>query len=289
LALTQPKLAQYWNPTEDEGRGYRHPFTGEMAPGVTSVLKLENKDDLTRWAVGIAVQWCVDNWMVLGERSDEAAFNIARNKPASYRNERAQVGDGVHGYIEALNTDAWDFPELDDEQQAMVANYLEFAEAYSFKPIYNEVTLWDTVSDTAGTADAIGYLEGPDIPAGLYILDWKTSKRIYDSHYMQLAALKNCDEMLLEVPEGTEGASKPFIRDVKQADGTRKKDTSFWVRQPVPAVDGAVVVHIRADTGGAYRLDPEKEPWYLQEFLAYRSAWQAQAERAKIDKKEGGT
>lgn len=284
--MSQPKLSLYYSEKEDDGRSYKNPFLPlprekgkkqqyATAPSVTTCLKFEGKDDLAQWKVDIVVDWCVQNWATLGSRSDEDAKKTARYRHLDYRDERAQVGTGVHEYLDTLHKGGWDFPDLDDEQQQIVQQFEEFTKVYRFEPLYNEVTFWSHEHDYAGTGDVVAVIEGPGIPLGTYLVDYKTSRKLWNSHWMQLAGLRNCDRMLLEVEPQTSGA----VEYVTERDGS-----SWWLDLPMPHVDGVVALHLRADMWEAVLGDEAEQEIAYKEFLAYRALWGYDRDRKALRK-----
>lgn len=254
-----PALAQYYSDKDGDGRAYKHPGSGVRVPSITTCLKFEAKDALIQWAANETLKWCIAHWQVLGERSDESAMNVGRYKWKNVRDERAEVGTGVHQTLEMMNTDGWDYPLLDAEQEAMVANYFEFTNLYTFRPVHNEVTVWSHEHMYAGTADAFAWAEGPDVPGGYYWVDYKTSKNTWPAHWMQLAALRNADVIMV-------------------------KDAEGWHEEPMPDSVGALVLHLRADKWDVGLLKNESIRW--QQFLNYRSLWGLDQELKSVVKSE---
>lgn len=274
--MTAPKLSLNWSDTDGDGRAYKFPWDLSRVPSVTTVLKKENKDDLLGWVAFKTSEWCAANWQMLAERSNQSAIQLARGRYRDYRDERAEVGTGVHEYIEALLTDSWDFPELDGEQMAMVENFHRFTEAYEFNPIQVEATVWNHGFGYAGTLDTLAEVEGPGVKAGLYVIDNKTSAKVYDSHFMQLMALKNADELLTEVPAGTVDA---------QEYKSPKGEVSYWTKQDMPETDGVLVLHLRADKWGLEQPRSKKhEEAHWRQFKALKSMWDADQAVKDLDK-----
>lgn len=72
---------------------------------------------------------------------------------------------------------------LDKETQVTIKLFQDFLDEHDVKPECLEQHLWSKDLGFAGTADFIGYVDGK-----LMILDWKTSKAIYDDMWLQLSA-----------------------------------------------------------------------------------------------------
>ena len=101
--MSAPKLSRYFNDAEYQGRGYLDPRYPERkpVPGITSITKLVAKD-LAQYGADHTARWITENWTLWdpSRKSDEKAFNSARYKHNEYRDSRAEVGTGVHQYIE---------------------------------------------------------------------------------------------------------------------------------------------------------------------------------------------
>lgn len=233
-----PKLALYAGEGNGQGRTYRDPTDGDsLWPSVTTILKQEDKSDLVQWAATKVAEKARDRPdIVLGD--PDLVLNRLQYAHNEFRDERAEVGTGVHAFIEAEHKGTWDYPELDEEQNAMLEQWWEFCRVYKVTILRSEFTVRG--EHTMGTADLL--IEYTDPFSGevlIAIVDVKTSRKLWDSHNMQLAALGAGKYILTEVEEGTEGA---FLRK-----GRTKKENSWWVREDMPKFDVLAKLHIRAD------------------------------------------
>lgn len=233
-----PKLALYAGEGNGQGRTYRDPTDNDsLWPSVTTVLKQEDKSDLMRWAAEKVAERARDRPdIVLGDPDLVVVRLISAYN--DFRDERAEVGTGVHAYVQAEHEGTWDFPELDEEQDAMLVQWAEFCRVYRVRVILSEFTVRG--ENYMGTADLL--IEYTDPFSGellIALVDIKTSRKLWESHNMQLAALGAGKYILREVPEGTEGA---FLRK-----GKTKKENSWWVRADMPHFDVLAKLHIRAD------------------------------------------
>lgn len=251
-----PELSQYYTEKSDDGRNYKHPFrTGPdgkplKVPSITTVLKFEAKDNLIQWAANMTAEFYAKNPTLSMERSTEDAKRSGQYYYKNFRDERAEVGTGVHEYIEQLLTDGWDFPELDDEQKRIIDRWHEFNEVYTLEPVLVESTLWNHTYNYAGTADGCTWITGPGTNFERILLwdDKKTSKNTWPGHWMQLSALKNCEVVMH-----------------KNSDGT-------WSEEPMPPTVGAAVIHLREDKWEFLML--ENEEIRFRQFLAYRDLFE---------------
>lgn len=262
------------------GRAYRDPFSGEQYPSVTSVLKYEDKSALVQWAVDRAVWWCIDNWQELGAEP-ETAFARARRRHDDVRDERAWVGTGVHAYIEAEHTDSWDMPELNAEQLEILDWWRHFNELYEVEPLLTEFTIYNPEVGYAGTADGLWRIT--DKLTGeswVSLVDIKTSKNIWDGHYMQLSALANGSFWLREVDKDTEGA----VEQKWKNPATGKVEKSFWVKEEMPAFDKVQVLHLNLE--GAELIDINNLDVHFNKFWSYKTIWGLDQELKLRNKEE---
>lgn len=216
------------------GSGYKHPLTGEVVPGVTTVLKKLDKPAIVQWAVDNTSAFAVANIDALLNRTEEQGYGFLRwywkrdplagdatdirNYSNGVLNDAANLGTLMHDWI-AAEHDACPYPDVTGAPEyfwEMVAVWDEWKNEHDVQPIQTEVTLWSHQYKYAGTADAIWRVDG--IPM---LIDVKTSRNTWDEHYMQLSALGACDTMLLEPSEDN------------------------WVEDVVPAFSAYGLLHIR--------------------------------------------
>ena len=60
------------------GSGYKHPHTGDVVPGVTTVLKRLDKPGVLQWAVDNTAAYAVANVDGLLNRTEEQGFGFLR-------------------------------------------------------------------------------------------------------------------------------------------------------------------------------------------------------------------
>jgi len=100
---------------------------------------------------------------------------------------RGDFGTSIHKLIElTLDGKAIDLSNYDEETNVTMKLFDDFTTDHDVKPKLLEQHLWLDLSKDyryAGTVDFVGYVDGK-----LMILDWKTSKAIYDDYWLQLAA-----------------------------------------------------------------------------------------------------
>lgn len=252
--MTTPKLSV---PSSGYGtRGYRNPFTGEVVPGVTGVLGAIEKPGIVDFHISNTAAWAVANVDALLNRTEEQGMRFLqyytrRLKPEkvdeidvynySYGvlDDLSNLGNFMHTYAEDVLNDRFPEDGWRDDHFQMIAAFDEWYPKHTFRNIHTEITLFG--SGVAGTTDWIAEFDG--IPT---MGDWKTSRRVYDSHESQLAALGSCDTWAKEVSEDTPGAVYYKIPPSVAKEHGGQVD-SWWVPEEVPPFSRYGVVQIRPD------------------------------------------
>ena len=254
-----PKLSLWSGEGDGQGRTYVDPTDGDSRwPSVTTVLKHEPKD-LSQWSATKVAEKARDfPEIALGDPDLVVQrLQYARNE---FRDERAEVGTGVHAWFQAQHEGTWDYPELDDEQVAMTERLEEFLVDWKVRIIWVERTVRGL--NFMGTGDILA--EVTDTLTGetfIVLIDIKTSRNLWETNDMQLAALGHGLYTLVEVPEGTEGA---FRRK-----GKTKKFDSWWIREEAPKWDMLAKLHVREDFYDLVPVDPRLIDLHYEKFLRY--------------------
>lgn len=240
------------------GRGYYNPFTNEIVPGVTSVLSAIDKPGLINWHIENTVAYASTHVDDLLSRTEEQGMGFLRyytrrlkQKDLDDRevtaltysqgvlDDLSEVGTFIHEYIEAdINGTFGPDPWRADQEQMVVA-YLDWAAENTLEPVATECTFFG--NGYAGTADFVGLING--VPT---LGDWKSSRRVYDSHEAQLAALGAAHTWAREVPEGTEGAVHYKLKPSVSKEHGGQVD-SWWVAEPVPSFSEYAILQVRPD------------------------------------------
>lgn len=267
-----PKLALWPGEADGQGRAYVLPGTDERFPSVTTVLRNTPKADLMGWAAMKVAERARDRPDIVMGDPDKVVDRL-RYAHTDFRDERAEIGTGVHQTIQAEYEESWEFPVLDAEQRAMMANWYRFCEEYEVEILHSEFTVFG--DGYAGTADAIIQYRDPITrEVRLALVDFKTSKAIHDEHFMQLSALAAGRFRMLEVtedhPEGT-------LRK-----GKTKAQNSWWIREEMPKFDEVAVLQLREDY---YRFEVVEnlDLWYGQ-FKCYVNLFELQAQMKERNK-----
>ena len=266
------------------GSGYKHPLTGDVVPGVTTVLKKLDKPGVLQWAVDNTSAYAVANIDSLLSRTEEQGFGFLRwywkrdplasddqdirNYSAGVLNDAASLGTMMHDWV-AAEHDNLPYPDVTLAPEyfwQMVAEWDKWKSQHDVVPLITETTLWSHQYGYAGTADGLWMVDGKPL-----MLDVKTSRNIWDEHYMQLAALGACDAMLVE------------------SDGV-------WEELAVPAFTDYALLHIRptdTDKDGNVMdpfcklkiVDMEEIPYHFEAFLGLLAVSEAQNKVRKHRKK----
>jgi len=133
-------------------------INGKHYVRVTRCLDIIAKPEFYRWFGKHGYEWCT-----------------------SYRDDRAAFGTRVHKEIQNFLEDknVW----LDNNEMSQVFEYFkEWYGKHELIPTFLEKHLVSDSLMAAGTCDFIGYMDGK-----LMVLDWKTSKKVYDNYPVQVA------------------------------------------------------------------------------------------------------
>jgi hypothetical protein len=169
--------------------------------------------------------------MIALERSESSAINAGRGYYKQFRDDRAEVGTGVHETVEAEHTGSWNFPTLDEEQARIMQQWVLFNEVYEVRPLYSEATVWNHTHNYAGTLDGIWEVNGPGTDGWeTLIIDLKTSKNTYNGHWMQGAALRHAEKLMVKGPE------RPGA--VYYKSNQKEYTPGWWTEEAIPETTG---------------------------------------------------
>lgn len=206
-------------------RYYVNPDTAEKVPGVTSVVGMLPRSFLVYWAARMTAEAAVDNLpavVSIAERDRQGAVDYLKRAHSRYTKLRANVGSDAHDLFERMirgEAVGRVHPDLEPYRRHFAA----FLDTVRPELVRAEDVAWSDAHHYAGSFDAILRVrldeEGMPDEAGesvLLMADWKTSARTYPDVALQMAAYAHADRLIS--PDGTS--------------------------EPMPAVDGAAVLHI---------------------------------------------
>lgn len=176
-------------------------------PSVTSVLKILGTatEPLIKWAVGLEREACIlaakgvfKAWRDRGvqESPDQfaAVCESVLGKARAHQkalSKAADIGTQVHAKIHwylkmELGLEPGEMPELSQPASNAFSAWGEWWVQSGLKAVRMEQPVWHPGLDHAGTIDLVA--ECPK--RGLGLVDFKSSKGIYDEHHIQVAAYK---------------------------------------------------------------------------------------------------
>lgn len=171
-----------------------------VVPGATTVLKaMGDGPGLTQWKIDQTAAYAVAHVDSLLNRTEEQGWGFLRyfhkrvpdlddpirTAHKGVLDDLAQLGTGIHKWIE-VDLFENDFPpEIKNRETAeMIDAWNVFKFEHTIEPVTAEKTVW--ADDYGATFDHIMIIDGK-----LSLIDVKSSKKIGDSHKMQLSALRN--------------------------------------------------------------------------------------------------
>ena len=228
-------------------KAHRYWLDGKPIPGVTTLLgKGLPKPALPYWAAKCVAEYVIDKpdqVEALRDMGRGPAVAALKGIPWQERDEAAVRGTDVHAIAEEiLHGREVDVPEhLADH----VEGYVRWLDAFDVQPILTERQVANRSLWYAGTFDAVVTIRGVR-----YLVDWKTSRAVYGSTALQVAAYEgaefyvddNGDEQpmpeveRLGVVHITEAGT--CLRPVKDKDAAWKDWRHVsWVASRIPFID----------------------------------------------------
>lgn len=163
-------------------------------PSVTTVIGDADgtkTDILVRWSSNVTAEG-VAELLRRGKITEgasaktvQARLRAGKLTPIDVRDARAASGSAIHDWAERLVLDKCTYDDVMEgtpyEDRGYAEALIAWHEQYDALPIAVERTLVSVKHRYAGTVDLID-----QTPAGLVrVIDYKTSKRIYETHYIQ--------------------------------------------------------------------------------------------------------
>lgn len=182
--MTTPRLSV---PVRGKGRHYENPITGELVPSVTNVLSILDKPALPRWSAGLVAKKAYEMRHDLVDMDEDEAVKFLRNVPWRKAEDAADRGTTIHEWLEKSMLGE-ELPELTGEALDYEAAAHRWLDDMQPERVRLEATMYG--QGYAGTADGIVRIDGVT-----WLIDFKTSKALYESAALQLAALWGCTSM----------------------------------------------------------------------------------------------
>lgn len=248
--------------TRGGSRFYVDPETHEKVPGVTSIVDMLNKPFLQYWAAKLVAEHAVDNLAAvasIAERDRDGAVDFLKGAPHRYTKLRAEVGSKAHDLFERMMRGEH-VGRVEPDLVPYARHFAEFMAAVNPELVRAEDVVWSDSHAYAGSFDALlrVWLDEDRRPTPdrsgepcLVIVDYKTSKAVYPSVALQLAAYAHGDRIV--DPEGHV--------------------------EPMPDVDGGAVLHITDEAWNFLPVRVDEDVFSV--FLALRQAFTWDRETSK--------
>lgn len=157
-------------------------------PSVTTIQGILDKPALMYWSANCAVDYLKENIEKLqnpaGPHVVDGLMAEARQAFRSVSKTELDIGTQVHNAIERYIKEGKDLSgNLPDAVQNGFLAFLEWEEKHKARWLASELQLFNTEVGYAGTCDAILEMNG-----NIYLVDFKTSKAVYDEYKDQIAA-----------------------------------------------------------------------------------------------------
>ena len=159
-------------------------------PGVTTILNILEKPALVPWASGCAVDYIHDNLKAIqnpsGPHTVDHILREARQAHRLVGDKAKDIGTITHDAVEQYVKHGKDaVGEMSDEVENSMIAFWDWESKNHVTWEESELTVFNTVIGYSGTFDAIAVVNGVR-----YLVDFKTSKAIYDEYKYQLAAYR---------------------------------------------------------------------------------------------------
>ena len=173
----------------------KHVYTVDDTPveSVTGITKIIDKSGpLMWWAVGEALKWVQENMdgIDLKDEVDAKDFwNLAQRAHLRSSQKAADIGTLAHEWIEQRIEGAKPAIPHNKKLRATVQSWLKWQRDVGLRAEETEFKVYSKRHNFAGTCDFDGYVDGERA-----IVDWKTSKKVYPEHGIQVAAYQMARE-----------------------------------------------------------------------------------------------
>lgn len=161
---------------------------GASYPSVTTILNVLDKPALKFWAANCAVDYINENLEeFMSAKAPHTITNILTDARTAFKTaskEACDIGTQVHKAIENYIKHGKDLSgDLPEQVQHGFLAFLEWEEKNKAEWLDSELELFDSENGYAGTCDVILKMNG-----NVYLVDFKTSKAVYDEYKTQIAA-----------------------------------------------------------------------------------------------------
>tara|TARA_R110002020_G_scaffold413498_1_gene623125 strand:- start:308 stop:1075 length:768 start_codon:yes stop_codon:yes gene_type:complete len=157
---------------------------GKQVPAVTRIVDAVSPKNLTEWAAKAGADWWLDNY------TDDVEMQAIMYDGIRYAHKEISrgaqnIGSDVHKWIELWikfkmngGSAIADYPY---EVKTPMENFHKWAESREVEWVGSEKKVYSKFWNYAGTIDALARINGE-----LYVIDFKTSAKIYKEYYLQV-------------------------------------------------------------------------------------------------------
>jgi len=163
---------------------------GDYVPSVTTILNVISKPALMPWAVKMGADWFESNCESFSN-AELSIKDMVKGIKGAYRKksqDALNIGEAVHAWCEQaikFKLGEGTMPSLPDNPivRESIENFRDWTKENDVKWLSSEEKVYNRKYKYAGTVDAVAEVNGT-----FGVIDFKTSKRLYDEYDLQVSA-----------------------------------------------------------------------------------------------------
>ena len=182
--------------------GHHYKIGDEIYPSSTTILSVLRKPAIEIWTVKTTVEYLgrrlndvINGKIELNSKNAYKILTEARQEHEKIKEKAVSLGLGVHKIIELMFKSKVSTLDLlgviDSESYSSITAFLNWKSSHDIETLGNEEIVYHKELKYAGTLDFRCEINGEK-----YIVDFKTSKRIYPEMLLQLASYKYAYEFM---------------------------------------------------------------------------------------------
>ena len=154
---------------------------------VTGILGCLNKPALVFWAANVVADY-LKGRLDAGETITAEMIEEARKEHTRKKQEAASIGTQVHEWAEQYAKAPIELP-TDEKVLNGVIGFLKWVKQHKVRFLASEQIVYSRKYNYVGIMDAEAVVDGKR-----RLIDFKTSNRLYDEYYLQVAAYRQAVE-----------------------------------------------------------------------------------------------
>ena len=232
-----------------QGRFYYWQGDGPFISVTNALSQGMPKPQLMYWSAKMVAEYVSHEWddaTEMRSRMDRDEFTkFLKNKPWRARDKAGDIGTLIHDVAEALATDSTlpDMSSLNDEGRAKVDQYIDFIATVDPEFHAIEGVVFNRKFGYAGAFDMIVDIDHGDLK-GRWIIDIKTGSGVYAEAALQQTAYRYAEFI---------GVGDDEI--------------------PMPAVDGALILHLQKTQWKLIPVDTSYSSWHAFRAALHVAKW----------------